>query len=134
MPTRSPDVAQTKKKRRRKHSGTQAGTIQREPRRARPQTKEEKREATRQRRLERMDRPPTLRGSVSRAAIAAIIFVGVVILILGQTPAQGLAFGAFMFLLYIPIGYFTDSFIYRRRQRKKKQERGERREARRGDR
>jgi len=125
-------VAQTKKKRRRKHSGTQAGTIQREPRQARPQTKEEKREANRRRRLERMDRPPTLRGSAGRAAVAAVIFVGVVILVLGQSPAQGLAFGAFMFLLYIPIGYFTDSFMYRRRQRKKKEERTERREGRRG--
>jgi len=125
-------VAQTKKKRRRKHSGTQAGTIQRDPRQAHPQTKEEKREANRQRRLERMDRPPTLRGSAGRAAAAAVIFVGVVILFLGQTPAQGLVFGAFMFLLYIPIGYFTDSFMYRRRQRKKKEERTERREGRRG--
>ena len=124
-------MAQTKKKRRRKHSGTQAGTIQREARQARPQTKEEKREAARQRRLERMDRPPTLRGSVGRAAVAALIFVAVVILVLGQSPAQGLAFGAFMFLVYIPIGYFTDSFMYRRRQRKKEQERGERRDARR---
>ncbi len=127
-------MAQTKKKRRRKHSGTQAGTIQREPRQARSQTKEEKREATRRRRLERMDRPPTLRGSAGRAAVAAVIFVGVVTLVLGQTLPSGLAFGAFMFLLYIPIGYFTDSFMYRRRQRKKKEERTERREGRRGER
>lgn len=125
-------MAQTKKKRRRKHSGTQAGTIQREARQARPQTKEEKREAARRRRLERMDRPPTWRGSVGRAAIAAVIFVAVVILVLGQAPIQGLAYGAFMFVLYIPVGYYTDSFMYRRRQRKKQEERGGRREGSRG--
>ena len=110
-------MAQTKKKRRRKHSGTQAGTIQRQ---ARPQTKEERREATRRKRAERLDRPPTLRGSIGRAAIAARFFLAVVIVAFGRSPAEGLSLGVVMFLLYIPIGYFTDLFIYRRRQRKKR--------------
>ena len=114
-------MAQTKKKRRRKHAGTQAGTITRQTRASKPQTKEERREESRRKRLERLDRPPTMRGSVARAAIAAGIFVGVVILAFGRSPAQGLALGAFMFVLYIPVGYFTDLFIYRRRQRKKGQ-------------
>jgi hypothetical protein len=115
-------VAQTKKKRRRKHAGTQAGTITRQAGKAGgAQTKEQRREEARRKRLERLDRPPTLKGSVSRAAIAAVIFVGVVIVALGRTPVQGLALGVFMFVLYIPIGYYTDLFIYRRRQRKKGQ-------------
>jgi Flp pilus assembly protein TadB len=123
-------VAQTKKKRRRKHAGTQAGTISRQTGNAKPETKEARREEARQKRLARLDRPPTLRGSLGRAAIAAVIFVGVVIVALGRTPVQGLALGVFMFVLYIPIGYYTDLFIYRRRQRKKGQGTGDGRPAR----
>ena len=118
-------MAQTKKKRRRKHSGTQAGTVARQQRQARPQTKEDRREEARRRRLERLDRPPTVRGSLGRAAIAAAIFVGVVIVAFGRSPVQGLALGVFMFALYVPVGYFTDLFIYRRRQRKKRAGGGE---------
>jgi Flp pilus assembly protein TadB len=114
-------VAQTKKKRRRKHSGTQAGTVSRQSRPSKPQTKEERRQEAQRRRTERLDRAPTLKGSIGRAAIAAVIFVGVVLLVLGNEPVQALAYGVFMFALYIPIGYFTDSFIYRRRQRKKRE-------------
>jgi Flp pilus assembly protein TadB len=124
-------VAQTKKKkRRRKHAGTQAGTVTRQAQAAKPQSKEARREEARRKRLERLDRPPTIRGSISRAAIAAVIFVGVVIVALGRTPLQGVALGAFMFVLYIPIGYYTDLFIYRRRQRKKGQAGGDDRPAR----
>ena len=38
---------------------------------------------------------------------------------LPQAPAQAFSLGAFMFLLYIPMGYYTDSFMYKRRQAKK---------------
>jgi hypothetical protein len=31
---------------------------------------------------------------------------------------QALALGGFMLLLYIPLGYYTDTMFYRRRQRK----------------
>ena len=31
-----------------------------------------------------------------------------------------------MLLLYIPLGYYTDLFLYRRRQRKLAEQRGER--------
>lgn len=124
-------MAQTKKKRRRKHSGTQAGTVQRRPGTARPATKEEKREEARRRRAERMNRPPTWRGAVLRAAIAAVIFVFVVALALQRPIVEGVGLGAAMFLLYIPIGYYTDTFVYRRRQRKQAQEREQRRSAKR---
>lgn len=123
-------MAQTKKKRRRKHSGTQAGTIERQPRQARPQTKEEKREEARRRRLERLDQPPTLRGAVLRAAIASLIFLAMVLLVFRESLPNALILAVFTFAIYIPIGYYMDRFIYRRRQRKKKQEREARKAAR----
>ena len=67
-------MAQTRKKRRRKHRGTQAGTIDRAGRTGRPRTREEAKQISRQRRQERLDRTPTLKGAVQRAALAAALF------------------------------------------------------------
>jgi hypothetical protein len=116
-------VAQTRKKRRRKHRGTQAGTIDRAGRtsRPRPATKEDRRAETRRRRQERLDRPPTMKGSVQRAAIAAAFF-GLLIALwpgFGRTPAQAAYLALFMFVIYIPLGYFTDKLIYNVRQKRK---------------
>jgi len=113
-------MAQTKRKRRRKHSGTQAGTVARQrSSTARPQTKAEQREASSRRRAERLDQPPTWRGAATRAGIAAAIFAVVVVLLFGQPPLNGLALAGVMFAIYIPMSYFTDRFIYNRRQRRK---------------
>jgi hypothetical protein len=112
-------VAQTKKRRTRKHRGTPAGTIDRAGRTGRPKTREEAKKIARQRRTERLDKPPTWRGSVNRAAIAALVF-GALIVVLFHRPIQaGAALAAFMFLLYIPLGYATDLAIHRFRQRRK---------------
>ena len=116
-------MAQTKRKRTRKHRGTPAGTIERAGRTGRPQTREDAKQIARQRRQERLDRPPTWSGSVNRAAIAAAVFAVLVVVLVDRTVAQGAILGGFMFLLYIPLGYVTDSAIYRYRVRKKQGER-----------
>jgi hypothetical protein len=112
-------VAQTKRKRRRKHRGTQAGTIERAGRTGQPRTREEAKRIARERRLERMNRPPTLRSAVNRAAIAAALFGVLIVLAFGRDIAQGVTLAAFMFLLYIPLGYGTDKVIYNIRQRRR---------------
>jgi hypothetical protein len=112
-------MAQTKRKRTRKHRGTPAGTIERAGRTGRPQTREDAKKIAKQRRQDRLDKPPTWSGSVNRAAIAAAVFAVLVVLLFDRTVAQGGILGAFMFLLYIPLGYFTDQAIYRYRLRKK---------------
>jgi hypothetical protein len=113
-------MAQAKRKRTRKHRGTAAGTIERAGRTGRPRTREEAKQISRQRRAERLDRPPTWRGAVNRAAIAAAVF-GLLLVspIFGRPLVQGAVLAAFMFFLYIPLGYATDGFIYRFRQRRK---------------
>jgi hypothetical protein len=105
-------VAQTKRKRKRKHRGTPAGTIERAGRTGRPRTREDAKQISRQRRAERMDRPPTWRGAINRAAIAAV-------LAFGREPAQGAALAAFMFVVYIPLSYGTDLAMHRFRRRRK---------------
>jgi hypothetical protein len=111
-------MAQTKRKRRRKHRGTPAGTIERAGRTGRPQTREDAKRVARQRREERLNKPPTWRAAINRAAIAAAVFGVLVIALFKRDIAQGVALGAFMFLLYIPLGYGTDMVIYRIRQRR----------------
>ena len=112
-------MAQAKRKRTRKHRGTPAGTIERSGRTGRPQTRQDAKQISRQRRQDRLDRPPNWRGAVNRAAIAAAVFGVLVTVAFGRSVAQGAVLAGFMFLLYIPLGYMTDMAIYRYRQRKK---------------
>ena len=111
-------MAQTKRKRTRKHRGTPAGTIERAGRTGRPRTREDGKQISRQRRMERMSQPPTWRGALNRAAIAAAVFGVLVVVAFGRSMAQGALLAAFMLLLYIPLGYATDTAIYRFRQRR----------------
>ena len=112
-------MAQTKRKRTRKHRGTPAGTIERAGRTGKPRTREEAKQIARQRRAERLDTPPNWRGSMNRAAIAAAVFGVLVVAAFGRDIAQGAALAAVMFLIYIPLGYATDTAIYRFRQRRR---------------
>ena len=57
-PVPSLSMAQTKRKRTRKHRGTPAGTIERAGRTGRPRTREEAKKISRQRRRARYDKPP----------------------------------------------------------------------------
>ena len=66
-----------------------------------------------------MDRPPTWRASVNRAAIAAGLFGVLIVVLFGRPPVAGAVLALFMFVLYIPLGYGTDLTIYRFRQRRK---------------
>ncbi len=112
-------MAQTKRKRTRKHRGTPAGTIERAGRTGRPQTREDAKSVARQRREERLSTPPTWRSSINRAAIAAVVFGVLVTVLFERDIARGAMLAALMFFLYIPLGYGTDTLIYRMRQRKK---------------
>ncbi|MET0513601.1 MAG: hypothetical protein ABW135_18190 [Thermoleophilaceae bacterium] len=111
-------MAQTKRKRTRKHRGTPAGTIERSGRTGRPQTREESKKTASQRRAERLDKPPAWKGAINRAAIAAVVFGVLVVVLFGREIVQGVVLAAVMFLLYIPLGYATDTAIYRFRQRR----------------
>ena len=112
-------MAQTKRKRRTKHRGNAAGVVESRGRTGRKPTAAERKADARAKRAQRFDRPPTWRGAANRAAIATILFIVAVALIFRQSVGAAIAIGGFMFLLYIPLGYYTDMFIYRRRQAKR---------------
>ena len=108
-------MAQTKRKRRTKHRGNAAGQVEIRGRTSRPASPAERKAAARR---DRYMRPPSWRSAANRALIATVIFVAVVIFAFGQPIGSAIALGGFMLLIYIPLGYFTDSFFYNRRQAK----------------
>jgi Flp pilus assembly protein TadB len=112
-------MAQTRRKR--KHRGTQAGTVEARGRTGRkpPSTKTDAKKIARDRREHRLDRPPTWRGALNRAAISAAIFAVAVVVIFGRPLAAALTLGLVMVVLYLPMSYYTDRFLYNRRQRQK---------------
>jgi hypothetical protein len=122
-------MAQTRRKRRTKHRGNAAGSIEVRGKTHKgaaggPTKQLSPREEARLRRMERLDRPPTWRGSAARAGIAALMFVVLVVLAFKRPVGEGIALGAFVLLFYIPLGYFTDMTLYRRRQKKKRAKAG----------
>jgi hypothetical protein len=118
-------MAQTKRKRRTKHRGNAAGMIEVRGRTGRKPTSDERKSPAKltaqQRREERLNKPPTWAGATQRAAIATVIFVIALLVVFREPATRVIALSGFILLLYIPMGYFTDLFMYRRRQAKKLQ-------------
>jgi hypothetical protein len=113
-------VAQTRKKRRRKHRGTQGGRIDTGRRSARPRSREEAKARARAGRRspsKKVDAPPTWRSSITRGAVAAVIFTALLMLLFKRPLGASLALGAFMLVFYIPAGYWIDTTMWRRRER-----------------
>ncbi len=115
-------MAQTKKKRRRKHRGTQGGRVDANRRAARPRSRAEAQARARSRgkgakRGARADAPPTWRSSITRGLVAAAIFTVLLLVVFKRPAASALALGAFMLVFYIPAGYYIDTFMWRRRER-----------------
>jgi hypothetical protein len=119
-------MAQTKKKRQTKHRGNAAGKIEARGRTGRRSTDDDPKASARSdaaaRRQERLDQPPTWRGALNRAGIAALFFFVLLIVMFRSQPLASKIFIAlFMLVVYVPMGYYTDLFIYRRRQAKRRQ-------------
>jgi len=126
-------VAPTKKKRRTKHRGNAAGTVTARGRTGRKLTDGEKKGGAtdaRARRMARLDTPPTWRSAINRAFIATgMFFVLLLFFFRHQQLGPKLGIAAFMLLVYVPMGYYTDLVVYRRRQAKKLREQAAKRDA-----
>jgi hypothetical protein len=112
-------MAQTKKKRRRKHRGTQGGRVDTNRRAARPRNRAEAkaRARTSAKRGPKVDRPPTWRNSALRGIAAAAIFTVLLLLIFKRSVGAAIGLGAFMLIFYIPAGYYIDTMMWRKRER-----------------
>jgi hypothetical protein len=115
-------MAQTKRKT--KHRGNAAGMVEARGRTGRKPTAAERsvggREKARERErgLAKYDRPPTWRGAFYRAMAAAVLML-LVSLFLLKKPDEAIAIFPIVLGLYVPISYYTDMAMYRRRQRRK---------------
>jgi cytochrome c oxidase assembly factor CtaG len=116
-------MAQTRKRRRRKHRGTQGGRVDNR-RRGRPRSRAEAQARARSRkRPARGESPPTWRGAVFRGGLMALAFVAV-LLVFGRPLVAAILFGFAMVFIYIPMGFYFDRMMWRRRQRQKLRDAG----------
>lgn len=119
-------MAQTKRKRRTKHRGNAAGAIEARGRTGRKPTAEEQKQSIRaEARQRRLTKPPTWNSAALKAlAMAVLLFVLTQIGILGgdTDPAQGIILAAMAFLIYTPLAYMTDRWVYNKNLARAKQQ------------
>jgi hypothetical protein len=126
-------MAQTRKRRRRKHRGTQTGRIDTRGPRGRPRSREEAKARARQkrsakgktRRVDPRDRPPTWRSAFNRGLIGAAIFFLLFWLAFGRPVGAAAVLSVAMLAMYVPLGYYLDRFMYQRRMRQQQAARAE---------
>jgi hypothetical protein len=121
-------MAQTRRRRQTKHRGNAAGVVESRGRTGRkPTTAEKTGKATprqaKEKRLERLERAPTWLGAFYRAMAAAVVMLLISILLL-KKPNQAVALFPIVLIAYIPISYYTDTWLYKRRMASKAKQTG----------
>ena len=109
-------MAQTKRKRSRKHRGTAAGTIEKAAHNRSTRSAAAKTSAKSTREA-RMNRPPTWRSAANKAALAAVVFGVLLVVLFHRSAAVGAIWTVTVFFFYLPLGYWTDRAVYNRRMR-----------------
>jgi hypothetical protein len=115
-------MAQTKRKRRTKHRGNAAGSIEARGRTGRKPTAEEQKGTARQSARDRRSKPPSWNGAALKAlAMAVLLFVLTQVGILGNNASisQGIFLSALALVIYTPLAYVTDKWVYSRMLRQK---------------
>jgi cytochrome c-type biogenesis protein CcmH/NrfG len=115
-------MAQTKRKRRSKHRGTPAGTVEARGRTSRPLSPQEKKKQARtQAREKRLNQRPTWKTSLTRAGFAAGLLFLFLVLSGPKKNRVGFAvlFTVIALAIYVPAGYYIELFLWKRRQRRK---------------
>ena len=111
-------MAPTKRKRRSKHRGNAAGSIEARGRTGRkPTTTQDKKADRAAARRAKLAQPPTWNKAILRAAAAAgLLFVLTQVGLFQDdiAPGQALVICLFAMLIYIPLGYMFDSWMYKR--------------------
>jgi hypothetical protein len=125
-------MAQTRRRRQTKHRGNAAGMVESRGRTGRKPTGAEKQPGAARApgrsasaRSNRFDRPPTWRGAFVRAMAAAVLML-LISIVLIKKANQAIAIFPIVLLAYIPISYYTDLWLYRRRMAAKAKREGTR--------
>ena len=121
-------MAQTKRKRRRKHRGTQGGRVDDRPR-SRPTNRAEARQQAKARRAGggskkrqaatgpggRPLRPPSWSRAILTSLMIAALLLVIFTVVLKEPITATLGLAGFMLLIYIPMSYYLDRYMYSRR-------------------
>lgn len=122
-------MAQTRRKRQTKHRGNAAGVVESRGRTGRKPTTAEKTgaattsAAARKREVDKRDRPPTWRAAFLKAMVATVLLLFVILVFL-KGSSGAIALFPIVLGLYTVVSYYTDKWVYERRQRKKALEKG----------
>jgi hypothetical protein len=111
-------MGQTKRKRRTKHRGNAVGAVEARGRTSKPREGAKPAARGRSRAPLRPLRPPTWKSAAVKAGVGIVIlFIFFRFLSTGTNTGQALTMCAVAFLLYTPLMYWTDKWIYARKMR-----------------
>jgi hypothetical protein len=118
-------MAKTKRKRRKKHRGTQGGRVA--PSRAKPRSRDEAKARARQRRSggsgakargpQRGLTPPSWKGAIGKGGLASLLFFALFAGVFHRPVGSAAAAAVAALAMYVPFTYYLDGFFYRRRNR-----------------
>jgi hypothetical protein len=123
-------MAPTKRKRQTKHRGNAAGVVESRGRTGRKPTAAEKSgkpgdiAREKEKLLDKRDRPPTWRGAFVKAMFAGVVLLFVVILAFHQRANSAIGLFPIVIAMYTAVSYYTDKWVYDRRQRRKAKDGG----------
>lgn len=107
-------MAQTKRKRKRKHRGTQGGSVSTRSNR-RPRSRDEARAQARRTAEAKRTAEPTWQGALNRSLIMSAILFVLMAFLVGQPIASAAVLSIVMVGIYTPAGYYLERFLHRRR-------------------
>ncbi|HZO35842.1 MAG TPA: hypothetical protein VFB41_03085, partial [Solirubrobacteraceae bacterium] len=67
------------------------------------------------RRRDRATQPPSWKAAINRASISALLLFFLMLVLLKQDAKAAFGLSTVALAIYIPIGYLTDSYLYKRR-------------------
>ncbi len=112
-------MASTKRKRQTKHRGNAAGSVVTRGRTGRPPSPEEKKKQTRdEARIARQTKKPTWNSAALRGALASVFIFLFLLVSTHFRILPSLVFGLGAAVLYIPTGFYLETYLWRRRMRK----------------
>lgn len=117
------------KQRKRKHRGTQGGGIDKRGRTS-PKNRKEAMNRARNQKVDRRLKPPSWNGAIKRGVLFAVLLFPLSTLVFGQPVGGALVLTVIAAFFYVPLGYYTDSFFYRRRMAQEARARQAKKEAR----
>jgi hypothetical protein len=124
-------MAQTKRRRQTKHRGNAAGVVESRGRTGRKPTTAEKTGkggasgSAKEKRLDRLERAPTWRGAFYRAMAAAVLMLLISLLLLKlKNPNQAIMLFPIVLIAYVPISFYTDTWLYKRKVASKAKQTG----------